>query len=57
MELIKKYLLELLDQLENGQKTPEQVEILSKQLVEALEAVEQNSDQAKTLISQLGLKS
>lgn len=57
MELIKKYLLELLDQLENGQKTPEQVETLSKQLVEALEAVEQNSDQAKILISQLGLKS
>lgn len=57
MDIIKKYLLSLLDQLESGKKTPAQVSQLAGQIQEALSALESGDETvARDIATRLGLK-
>lgn len=56
MDLIKKYLLELLEQMEKGEKTPQQVAELSQQISVALESIDINNPQeVSNIIKNIGL--
>lgn len=57
MDIIKKYLLSLLDQLESGKKTPAQVGQLASQIQEALGALESGDEKlTQEIITKLGLQ-
>lgn len=56
MDLIKKYLMELLEQMEKGEKTPQQVAELSQQISVALESIDVNDPQeVSNIIKNIGL--